>query len=54
MRQDRVDKRSLRRRSGGPAGPEPVGPPPTPPDSAKRAVEKADDLLRRMASLISD
>ena len=54
MRHDRVEKRSLRRRSGGPAGPEPVEPPAAQPDTAKRAIEKADDLLRRVDRLLSD
>lgn len=52
MRQERTAKRPVRRRNGG-GGSDPFTPLPGRPDTAKRTLEKTDDLLRRLNRLIT-
>jgi hypothetical protein len=53
MRQERMQKRSLRRPRGGGDSPSPLGPVPTRDAATRRTIEKTDDLLRRMERLVS-
>ena len=54
MRQERIQKRPLRRRqsAGGGGGADAVEPVPGRPPSVKRTLNKTDDLLRRLDRLI--
>jgi hypothetical protein len=51
MRQERMQKRQLRRRGGGAGNPEPLDPAAPRSEATKRTIQKTDDFLRRIDRL---
>jgi hypothetical protein len=50
MRQERMSKRPVRRRTGGGSDADPITPSPRP--DTRRTLKKTDELLRRLERLV--